>query len=255
MPEWNEQDRPENTLPELPEGPDIPEVINEAIPACEEAAAVSDESQKNEAEEKKKFSISTLILEYVELFVVCLGAVLIVFSMIFRVCTVSGGSMLPTLKDGELLLVSNLFYEPQPGDIIIFHQTSKEIERFNEPIVKRVIATEGQLVRIDFTLGTVEVDGVPLEEDYIQLVNSLGYQTGEYTLFAEHNFQMVPFSDGTTHRIFEATVPKGCLFVMGDNRNSSADSRSKVIGFVDERRVLGRVLFRMGSNIGLVPVN
>ena len=122
MPEWNEQDRPENTLPELPEEQNLPEIMNEAFPACE-AESVSDESQKNEAEEKKKFSISTLILEYVELFVVCLGMVLIVFSMIFRVCTVSGGSMLPTLKDGELLLVSNLFYEPQPGDIIIFHQT------------------------------------------------------------------------------------------------------------------------------------
>ena len=163
--------------------------------------------------------------------------------------------MLPTLKDGELLLVSNLFYEPQCGDIVIFHQTSQEIERFNEPIVKRVIATEGQRVYIDFTTGTIAVDDVELEEDYIQLVNSLGYTTGEYTLFAEHHFQMVPCSDGTTHRVFEATVPEGCLFVMGDNRNNSADSRTQVIGFVDERRVLGRVLFRMGSDIGLVPVN
>ena len=179
---------------------------------------------------------------------------MILFSVIFRICTVSGESMLPTLKDKELLLVTNLFYEPEQGDIIIFHQTSEEIARFNEPIVKRVIATEGQTVYIDFTSGIVRVDGVELKEDYIQLVNSFGYHTGEYSLFAEHNFRMVPFADGTTHRIFEATVPDGSLFVMGDNRNNSADSRDTAIGFVDGRRILGRVLFRIDKGIRFKPV-
>lgn len=211
--------------------------------------------EENGGTEKKKFSLSVLLLEYVELFVTCLGAVLIIFSMLFRVCTVSGDSMMPTLKNGELLLITNLFYEPQQGDIIIFHQTSETHERFNEPIVKRVIATEGQLVYIDFTAGIIEVDGIELQEDYIQLVNSLGYHTGEYTLFAKHNFQMIPFSDGTTHYVFEATVPEGCLFVMGDNRNNSADSRDTVIGFVDERRVLGQVLCRIDKGLSFQPVN
>lgn len=257
MSEWNQMPKAADELPGDPQEQNITDdspasVGVEVTPSPQEN---EDEDESKNEGEKKKFSLVTLLLEYVELFVVCLGAVLILFSVIFRICTVSGESMLPTLKDKELLLVTNLFYEPEQGDIIIFHQTSEEIARFNEPIVKRVIATEGQTVYIDFTSGIVRVDGVELKEDYIQLVNSFGYHTGEYSLFAEHNFQMIPFSDGVTHYVFEATVPDGCLFVMGDNRNNSADSRSKIISFVDERRVLGQVLFRMGKNIGLKPVN
>ena len=180
-----------------------------------------------------------------ELFVMCLAAILLVFSFFCRICSVSGDSMLPTLKDGQLLLVSNLFYEPEPGDIVIFHQTSEQFTRFNEPIIKRVIATEGQHVLIDFTAGTMHIDGVLMQETYIQLVNTLGEEIGEYRVFAEHHMQMVPNADGETHRIFEATVPDGCLFVMGDNRNKSSDSRTNVIGFVDGRRVLGHVICRL----------
>lgn len=194
-----------------------------------------------------------LLLEYLELFATCLCTILVLFSLFFRICSVSGHSMNPTLKHGELLLVSDFFYDPAPGDIIIFHQTSEDISRFNEPIVKRVIATEGQTVYIDFTEGYVEVDGVRLKEDYIQLVDSLGIPIGVYEVFADHHFRMEPQSDGEIHRIFEATVPEGSLFVMGDNRNNSSDSRTNVISFVDERRVLGRVLYRMIPGQGFVP--
>ena len=213
------------------------------------------EPQQEKKKTRARSPFFALILEYVELFVTCLCAILIAFSFFFRVCTVSGTSMLPTLKHGELLLVSNLFYTPEQGDIIIFHQTSEELSRFNEPIIKRVIATEGQHVRINFTLGTVTVDGVLIEEDYIQLTNSMGIPTGEYDLFAEHNFYMEPMPDGTTHRIFDATVPEDHLFVMGDNRNNSSDSRTKVIGFVDERRILGHVLCRLSGQNGFAPVD
>lgn len=250
MSDWNELDQETNETSDCPQTQDV---ANDSAPESHED--ITPVIEENNTSAKKSFSLSCLLLEYVELFVICLGAVLIIFSMIFRICTVSGDSMMPTLKNEELLLVSNLFYEPKSGDIIIFHQTSETHERFNEPIVKRVIATEGQRVYIDFTAGIVEVDGIELQEDYIQLVNSLGYHTGEYTLFANHNFCMLPFSDGTTHRVFEATVPEGCLFVMGDNRNNSADSRDQIIGFVDARRVLGQVLFRIDKNTGLKPVN
>lgn len=219
------------------------------LPSHKEPVPDDINTEENEssgdAPSKKRTSPLAFLLEYVELFVMCLAAILLVFSFFCRICSVSGDSMLPTLKDGQLLLVSDLFYEPKPGDIIIFHQTSKEIARFNEPIIKRVIATEGQHILIDFTTGTMHIDGVLMQENYIQLVNTLGEEIGEYRVFAEHHMQMVPSADGETHRIFETTVPEGCLFVMGDNRNNSSDSRTNVISFVDERRVLGHVICRL----------
>lgn len=188
----------------------------------------------------KKSSALSTVLEYWELFALCLCVILLIFSFGFRICNVSGTSMLPTLKDGQLLLVSNLFYTPTQGDIVIFHQTSESVDYYNEPMVKRVIATEGQTVYIDFTDNIVRVDGIALDEDYIQLIYD-----GNYHVLAEHHMSIVTAEDGTTHRVFEATVPQGHLFVMGDNRNGSADSRTTAIGFVDERRVLGHVLLRL----------
>ena len=138
--------------------------------------------------------------------------------------------MLPTLQDQQMLLVSGIDYQPQNGDIIVFHQISDMDPRYNEPIIKRVIATEGQLVRIDFNNCEVYVDNQLLEEDYILLSRN------QYLVRAEHHM---------VNGIFEAVVPNGCIFVMGDNRNGSMDSRSSLIGFVDERRILGKVLVRL----------
>ncbi len=216
-------------------------------PEAAEQESVEQEADAQTADQPAPKTLSPLgfFLEYLELFVTCLAAILIVFSFFCRICNVSGDSMLPTLQDGQLLLVSDLFYDPKPGDIIIFHQTSKEVSRFNEPIIKRVIATGGQHVRIDFNTATIEIDGVVQQEDYIQLVDTLGKEIGEYRVFADHHMQMIATPGNVTHRIFEATVPEGCLFVMGDNRNNSSDSRTTVIGFVDERRVLGHVICRI----------
>ena len=192
------------------------------------------------AQHPKKQQGYLTVLEYLEMFVLCLCAILLVFSFGLRICRVSGDSMLPTLRNGQLLVVSNVMYTPKQGDIIIFHQTSDVVSTFNEPMVKRVIATEGQTVRIDFTDAVVTVDGVELNEDYIQLI-----YRGEYELFAQHHTSFIEMADGTHHRVFEATVPDGHLFVMGDNRNNSSDSRTSAIGFVDERRVLGRAVWRL----------
>ena len=145
--------------------------------------------------------------------------VLIVFLLVFRIIVVSGDSMRMTLVDGDyLLLLNNVFYqEPKSNDVVVI---SKDSFDNGAPIVKRVIATEGQQVDIDFDTGTVYVDGEALVEPYI---NNL----------TQNNL-------GTA---FPLTVDKGCIFVLGDNRAVSRDSRDPVIGQVDKREVLGKALY------------
>lgn len=145
--------------------------------------------------------------------------ILLIFLLFFRINIVSGDSMYPTLYDGDyLLLLGNLFYqEPEQGDIVVI---SKKTFDNGKPIVKRVIAKEGQTVDIDFENGIVYVDGRALEENYI--------------------------NSPTTNREgmeFPLTVDEGCIFVLGDNRGVSRDSRSPQIGLIDKREVLGKVIY------------
>ncbi len=155
-----------------------------------------------------------------------LAAIVVMFMLLFRVVVVSGSSMYSTLWDGDWLLVlGNVFYsEPEQGDIVI---ASKESFRGGEPIVKRVIATEGQTVDIDFDAGIVYVDGIALDEDY--------------------TFTPTTNEEGT---VFPLVVDEGCLFVMGDNRKKSKDSRSPEIGQVDERELLGKAVFLLFPGTG-----
>ena len=174
-------------------------------------------------------SFISMIFDYLEIFVFSVCAVLVLFALVGRLCSVNGSSMKKTLLDGEVLVTTSLV-EPKRGDIIVFHHTTDMVDRLNEPMVKRIIATEGQTVRIDYTKGEVSVDGKVLSEPYISLLNASGMEIGKWI---------------HATRIFEATVPTGCYFVMGDNRNNSADSRTKEVGFVDARRVLGKVVLRL----------
>ncbi len=186
--------------------------------------------QEKSKDPQRKERLLLSLFEYAEVLVVCLFAILAVYACGLRICSVAGDSMLPTLENEQRLLVSNINYEPECGDIVVFHQINPAYPQYNEPIIKRVIATEGQHVVVDFHAGTVTVDDVTLTEDYIQLTGN------RYLVFAEHHM---------LNGVFDAVVPKGCLFVMGDNRNGSLDSRSGIIGFVDERRILGHVLTRL----------
>ncbi len=168
---------------------------------------------------KKKSETATIVLEYLHDLTYLLGGVLLVFLLLFRVVVVSGGSMNMTLLHNDyILLLSNVLYtEPEYGDIIV---ASKDSFDDGEPIIKRVIATEGQTVDIDFDAGIVYVDGVALDEPYTNTPTNT--------------------REGMT---FPLTVDEGCLFVMGDNRNKSKDSRNPEIGLIDRREVLGKALF------------
>ena len=153
----------------------------------------------------------------VRVLVSMMAVFVLLFTFVARIIVVSGESMENTLLGGDLILVWSLGYTPEQGDIVVLTQESYQ----EDSIVKRVIAVGGQRVDIDYGSGIVYVDGVPLEEDYTK----------------ERMF--LPFyGEGVNH----VTVPDGCIFVMGDNRNHSADSRYPDIGIVDVRCVIGRGL-------------
>ena len=171
---------------------------------------------------------SKSIVMYLHDVVCLLCAIVLVFVLCFRIVIVSGSSMKNTLVDGDyLLLLSNVFYRnPKAGDIIV---ASKKSFDSGAPIVKRVIAVEGQQVDINFETGDVFVDGQLIEEKYISTPN-------------------VPGS-GIEYPV---TVEKGCLFVMGDNRSWSKDSRHSDVGLIDCREVLGKAIFLFlpGTDLG-----
>lgn len=156
--------------------------------------------------------------------IVVLPVCMLLFTFCLRVMTVDGSSMLPTLTDGEWMLVVDSFLagEPEAGDVVVLR-----VPTYNEttPIVKRVIATEGQTVDIDYEAGTVSVDGEVLDEPYI-------------------NEQMVWLAYDT-YWDYPVTVEEGCIFVLGDNRNHSSDSRYFAIGMVNTNYVVGKAVFAL----------
>ena len=178
-----------------------------------EKDTVKSETEKLPRDQQLRLDLYDWIQSLMVALVVCVA----LFIFCVRVIDVSGSSMYPTLKNGDKMIVSNLFYKPSYGDVIVFKTDTYDP---NKALVKRVIATEGQEISLDFERGVVYVDGIPLEEDYI----------------AELTTTKLDF-------IGPQTVPEGCVFVMGDNRNASTDSRKKEIGMVDERMILGRAYY------------
>ena len=161
------------------------------------------------------------IFDFVEMFVFVLLAVMILTSFFFKHSVVEGGSMLNTLVEEDHLIISDLFYTPERGDIIVFEDYSTALKK---AVVKRVIGLPGETVEVKFNdLGEYEV-----------------YINGEY-LDEEYAYNEV---DGSTSGIGTWIVPEGEIFVMGDNRFNSTDSRSPLVGTIDIDCILGKVLFR-----------
>ena len=176
------------------------------------------EAQAGQEDASQKKEEGRDLYEWTQALVCSVLAVVLLFTFVVRLIGVDGHSMVPTLQDGDRLLVLNSLWDSdyEYGDIVVLRKESF----LEEPIVKRVIATEGQTVDIDFASGSVYVDGELLEEDYI---NEPTY-----------------VDEGTQ---FPLTVPEGSIFVMGDNRNHSSDSRSSDLGTVDTRYVIGKAVF------------
>jgi len=184
---------------------------------------VSDEVLKQgEAPEEENGSIKQDIYYWTQALVVVMVCLILAVTLLGRVIRVEGTSMVPTLHENDLLLLQSLGYTPRQGDVVVLHKDFSTVEN---PIVKRVIAVGGQHVRVDYAEGKVYVDGVALDEPYI---NGPMLDPGRADL---SNVEM--------------TVPEGSIYVLGDNRNNSSDSRHVELSAVDNRYVLGRVLWVM----------
>ena len=170
---------------------------------------------------KEEFSLKTEIFDWFEAICFSMIAVILVFAVFIRSAQVDGDSMLPNLEGGDrLILVNTALTGVEYGDIVVITQPST----VGHPIIKRVIATEGQTIDIDFKAGKVYVDGILLEEPYIY----------DRIRTIPNNSVKFPF-----------TVSEGCVFVMGDNRNNSTDSRDAGVGEIDTRYILGKAFLRI----------
>lgn len=183
----------------------------------------------SETEVQKKPPAAKEIFEWLDVLATAIISVVIIFSLLFRVATISGDSMTNTLQSGDKVIITNLAYTPKRGDIVVIsrnlNNSVESVTTGQVPIIKRVIAVAGQTVNIDFEKGVVSVDGVELDEPYTRTPTN-----------APGNVE------------FPVYVPEGYIFVLGDNRNDSLDSRYTQIGdggLVDVRYVLGHAVFRV----------
>ena len=184
------------------------------------------EGEENPEEEAPRRPGAELY-EWLQLFLGCVVAAVVLFNCVARLTRVDGGSMDNTLQHGEIMLIWSLGYTPKQGDIVVLNKTSVLLPDWTEPraIVKRVIATGGQTVDVDYSVGAVYVDGQPLDEPYLP---------------EEMRRPGAPSMQETHWE-----VPEGSIFVMGDNRNYSTDSRDSLLGTVDTDYILGKAVLAL----------
>lgn len=161
------------------------------------------------------------LYDFASILVSAVIAVAVIFTFFFKISSVNGSSMTNTLHDGDRVLITAMDYTVEYGDIVVISQPND----YDEVLIKRVIALGGQTVDINPKTGGVVVDGIELNEPYIKERNRV---------LGELNFPV--------------TVPDGCVFVMGDNRNGSGDSRFKAVGFIDERYIVGEAVYKIGDS-------
>lgn len=188
-----------------------------AVSSTEEEVLTDADLKKDENSNKNK--VALFLYDLVSVIMSSFIIIAIVFAFLFRLVGVDGESMTNTLQHGDWLLTYNKTEYVQ-GDIIVITQETY----FQKPLIKRVIAVGGQTVDIDYNTATVYVDGVALDEPYVR----------EDYLIKKMDYREFPY-----------TVPEGHLFCMGDNRNGSSDSRSSLVGPIDEREVLGKAFVRI----------
>lgn len=176
------------------------------------------EEKQPETEEEQGPALPQALYDWLQALVMALVGLILIFTFVGRIIGVDGESMMPTLHNRDMLLLQSIGYSPEQGDVVVL---STKNFRNGSPIVKRIIAVGGQTVDIDYETNTVYVDGVALDEPYIL-----------------ETMRALPESFAT-----HVEVPEGSIFVMGDNRNNSTDSRSPELGVVDQRCVLGKALF------------
>lgn len=180
---------------------------------------------KEQKETEKLGKIGRAMFDWTEdiVFAICLATIFLTFC--FRIITVEGASMAPNYNEGDMVLATSFSINVKQGDVIIVNNTGSKLG----PIIKRVVATQGQKVEFDNEKGTVLIDGKVLDE------SQYGIEDG-ITEISWDNYEALTFP---------ATVPEGCVFVLGDNRRISKDSRYSDVGMIDERKILGKAMIKV----------
>lgn len=204
------------------------DILNDAHTFVEAPLDNTVPDENNDGKTSKKKGFVSDIFEWLDVVVTSVVIVVVIFTFIFRIVAINGHSMNNTLFDGERVVITNMFYEPKKGDIVVISRNTENSSvagSYEEPIIKRVIATEGDTVDIDFESGIVYVNNEALDEPY----------TKEPT-YRKADVQ------------FPLVVKENCVFVLGDNRNDSKDSRTSEIGdngLVDVKYIVGHATLRV----------